>query len=274
MSTIRCIRHLASTIMPELDEKSRLCIPFISERLVAHRKRSDKPFFIGLNGVQGAGKTTLVRCFPFSVTRRIISVDTSKVTALHSTLTQPPYSLAIAIFSIDDIYLTHDAQKQLALSNPTNSLLQHRGQPSTHDLPLGLSLFSALRNHESNIRIPAYDKSAYQGHGDRADPSSWHTVNAEGEQKVQVVLFEGWCVGFRPLEEGELRRKWQTAKEEEERNQGRGRLGKLNFEEIVTVNEALKKYNALTEYVLHSIDYKLCDSNGGCYSQLDAFVHM
>lgn len=49
-----------------LDDKSEHCIPFITERIVAHREYYSKaekeipPFFLGLNGVQGAGKTTLV----------------------------------------------------------------------------------------------------------------------------------------------------------------------------------------------------------------------
>lgn len=53
--------------MPEIvDDKSEHCMPFILERLKLHREqhqnRGDKPppFFLGLNGVQGAGKTTLV----------------------------------------------------------------------------------------------------------------------------------------------------------------------------------------------------------------------
>lgn len=52
--------------MPEIiDDKSQYCIPFLLERLQAHQARhaSDPnapPFFLGLNGVQGAGKTVLV----------------------------------------------------------------------------------------------------------------------------------------------------------------------------------------------------------------------
>ena len=53
--------------MPEiLDDKSEHCIPFILERLKQHREQYESkgetppPFFLGLNGVQGAGKTTLV----------------------------------------------------------------------------------------------------------------------------------------------------------------------------------------------------------------------
>lgn len=50
-----------------IDDKSEHCIPFITDRIKLHQEtyhRAGKdapPFFIGLNGVQGAGKTTLVR---------------------------------------------------------------------------------------------------------------------------------------------------------------------------------------------------------------------
>ena len=49
-----------------VDDKSEHCIPFILERLKLHREhyesRSEQPppFFVGANGCQGSGKTTLV----------------------------------------------------------------------------------------------------------------------------------------------------------------------------------------------------------------------
>lgn len=49
-----------------VDDKSEHCVPFIIERLKLHREYHESkgetapPFFLGLNGVQGAGKTTLV----------------------------------------------------------------------------------------------------------------------------------------------------------------------------------------------------------------------
>lgn len=55
--------------MPEIfDDKSEHCIPFLLDRVKAHQARygaaSDPthapPLFLGLNGVQGAGKTVLV----------------------------------------------------------------------------------------------------------------------------------------------------------------------------------------------------------------------
>lgn len=49
-----------------IDDKSEHCVPFILNHIRQHRQQYDAkgetppPFFVGLNGVQGAGKTTLV----------------------------------------------------------------------------------------------------------------------------------------------------------------------------------------------------------------------
>jgi hypothetical protein len=53
-----CPLNMAGDI---IDDKSEHCIPFLLERLKIHREKHDTPFVLGLNGVQGAGKTTLVR---------------------------------------------------------------------------------------------------------------------------------------------------------------------------------------------------------------------
>jgi D-glycerate 3-kinase len=53
--------------MAVIDDKSEHCVPFILDLLKQHREKYENegktppPFFLGLNGVQGAGKTTLVR---------------------------------------------------------------------------------------------------------------------------------------------------------------------------------------------------------------------
>lgn len=127
--------------------------------------------------------------------------------------------------------------------------MQHRGQPSTHDIALGKELFRAIRNRDSNIKIPSYDKSAFNGQGDRRAANEWETINDDSSrQKVEVVIFEGWCVGFRSLSEEELRRKWEQAKAAAEGDSAyKGQLGKLHFESVQFVNAALKEYDALTE---------------------------
>jgi D-glycerate 3-kinase len=97
------------------DDKSPLCIPFILRRLEIHRaQHPDKPFFIGLNGVQGAGKTTLV-------------------SALKETL--QGRGLETLVCSIDDLYLKHEDQLALARQHPDNKLVQHRGEPGISPFP-------------------------------------------------------------------------------------------------------------------------------------------
>jgi D-glycerate 3-kinase len=93
-----------------VDDKSPHCIPFILSRLRVHQSQNpNAPFFIGLNGVQGAGKTTLVK-------------------ALSETLRDEEH-LETLVCSIDDLYLKHEDQVELASSHAENPLVQHRGEP-------------------------------------------------------------------------------------------------------------------------------------------------
>ncbi|CAI7633120.1 unnamed protein product [Penicillium palitans] len=219
--------------MPEIvDDKSQHCIPFLLDRLRVHTERhrgnpSAPPFFIGLNGVQGAGKTVLV-------------------SALNDTLRSEPYSLSVVTLSLDDIYLDHADQVALAQAHPSNPLLQHRGQPSTHDLALGEEVFASLAA-ERPTAIPQYDKSAFEGQGDRVPKSQWKVVNEEGQDKVKVVIFEGWCVGFRAWDDQTLRAKWEAAVRQKETGEYDGRLGHVKFEDVKAVNDALKRYDILTD---------------------------
>lgn len=73
-----------------------------------------------------------------------------------------------------------------------------RGNAGSHDLILGTETLKALcaaTTPSSSVSLPRYDKSAYQGKGDRADPSIWPVVKGP----VDVVLFEGWMLGFSPV---------------------------------------------------------------------------
>ena len=158
------------------------------------------------------------------------------------------------MLSIDDLYLTHEMQSELAASHPSNPLIQSRGQPSTHDLPLALSLFSDLQ-HGKATKIPSYDKSAYGGQGDRLLEKEWEEVNRDKGRKTEVVIFEGWCVGFRALSRNDLVRKWEGAVEEREKGDYLGRLGWNKLEDVEFVNEALRRYDQLT-------------------NQLDALIHL
>lgn len=244
--------------MPEIiDDKSEHCIPFLLERLEQHRARyandpNAPPFFLGLNGVQGVGKTVLVIPSPILLrkTRGQLLTTAEKVSILQKLLKSPPYSLPTVTLSLDDIYLTHSDQVALAKSHPENPLIQHRGQPSTHDLSLGRKVFDSLRANLPTA-IPQYDKSAFAGQGDRVPESQWEVVNTEGQQKVKAVIFEGWCVGFRPLDDETLKKKWEDAvrQKEDPTIHYEGRLGYVKLEDVKAINDALREYDVLTKWV-------------------------
>lgn len=219
-----------------VDDKSPKCIPFsknslalppddiltrvpVLERLKAHQASPDRaarPFFIGLNGVQGVGKTTLVR-------------------ALAETLQQRE-RLQTLVISIDDFYLRHADQLALAAAHPDNALVQVRGEPGTHDAGLLRSVFTSLCAGEPT-RIPAYDKGAFNGLGDRLPEERWTPVNHEGQPRVQVVLLEGWCVGFRTISHEEIEAKWLAPSRT---------LALHKLEDLCFVNDQLKGYDVVT----------------------------
>jgi D-glycerate 3-kinase len=99
-----------TTIDPIIDDKSPICIPFILSRLQLP-KAAGKPFIIGLNGVQGVGKTTLVKAL--------------------ATRLREEGGLETLVVSIDDFYLTHEDQVALAESHADNVLVSCRGEPGT-----------------------------------------------------------------------------------------------------------------------------------------------
>ncbi|KAH6782128.1 P-loop containing nucleoside triphosphate hydrolases superfamily protein [Perilla frutescens var. hirtella] len=135
------------------------------------------PLVIGFSAPQGCGKTTLVFAldFLFKVTGR-----------------------KTATISIDDFYLTAEGQGKLRESNPGNALLEFRGNAGSHDLALSVETLTALgklTKEGTKMKLPRYDKSAYNGRGDRADPSTWPEV----EGPLSAILFEGWMLGFKPV---------------------------------------------------------------------------
>ncbi|KAI3901083.1 hypothetical protein MKW92_029652 [Papaver armeniacum] len=152
------------------------------DQIIEHRasyKEGDEipPLVIGFSAPQGCGKTTLVLALNF-----LFGASGRKS----------------ATISIDDFYLTAEDQAKLREQNPENLLLELRGNAGSHDLPLSVETLTALTQMTKEgmkMKLPRYDKSAYGGKGDRDDPSNWPEV----EGPLQVVLFEGWMLGFKPL---------------------------------------------------------------------------
>jgi len=116
-------------------------------------------------------------------------------------------------------------------------------------MTLGLELFRALKSKASDIRIPSYDKSLHNGKGDRLPESAWRVINSAGEKPVEVVIFEGWCVGFRSLPHIDVEEKWKRSREgpSEVAGQGNSRLALQTLENVLFVNDALQRYDELTE---------------------------
>ncbi|CZS92147.1 related to ATP-binding protein, putative pantothenate kinase [Rhynchosporium agropyri] len=199
-----------------IDDKSTHCIPFILSLLSSQSTSStSSPFIIGLNGVQGAGKTTLVE-----------TLSSTLNTHGHKTL----------VLSIDDLYLTHADQVSLAETHKQNPLVQHRGEPGTHDIELAATVFDALKEGRE-VRVPSYDKSLFNGAGDRVPVSEWRTVNRPGEEKIRVVIFEGWCVGFRALGSSGVRAKIEA--------EGTRTLHSHRVQDLLFVDEKLEGYEVM-----------------------------
>lgn len=102
---------------------------------------------------------------------------------------------------------------------------------------LARELFSALREGRE-VKVPEYDKSLFSGQGDRVPEKEWKVVNRPGEEKIQVVIFEGWCVGFSALSDEEVRTK--------QRGESRTLKGH-RIEDLLFVNERLRDYEVVNE---------------------------
>ncbi|KAJ3016289.1 UNVERIFIED_CONTAM: hypothetical protein HDU68_012284 [Siphonaria sp. JEL0065] len=134
------------------------------------------PLVVGVSGPQGSGKTTLT---------------TSLVQILKNN-----HNLRAVSFSLDDLYLTFADQIKLRDANPNNPLLEFRGNPGTHDLDLGLAVFHSLTtNTTKTTKIPKYEKALNSGRGDRLNETEW----TDAELPIDIILFEGWCLGFKPV---------------------------------------------------------------------------
>jgi len=142
----------------------------IRARLGEHR--SARPLLAGICGSQGSGKSTACE-----QAARALSAS----------------GVRVAVLSIDDIYLPRAAREDLA--RRVHPLLLTRGVPGTHEPLLGLRALEALAMRE-RVLLPRFDKARE----DRAPVGDWTLV----EGPVDVVLFEGWCVGARPQQPHEL----------------------------------------------------------------------
>ena len=98
--------------------------------------------------------------------------------------------LSVACLSLDDFYLGKAARRDLAAK--AHQLFATRGVPGTHDVQLALAVLRGLTDVQApaTIRVPKFDKAR----DDRSPENDWQEVDTP----VDVVIFEGWCLGARP----------------------------------------------------------------------------
>jgi D-glycerate 3-kinase len=141
-----------------------ICEP-LAARAARLRQARRRTVLLGLCGAQGSGKSTIAA----AVVRLLEDRGLTAVTV-----------------SLDDLYLPRSARERLA--QEVHPLLITRGPPGTHDPALGRAIQDQLRS-PGRIALPQFDKAR----DDRAPRNRWRTVATP----VDVVLFEGWCVGAR-----------------------------------------------------------------------------
>ncbi|MCL1467240.1 glycerate kinase [Argonema galeatum] len=157
----------------------------LAMQLAEYRQQQGHPLIQGILGGQGTGKTTLA-----AILKIILNHLGYRTLSL----------------SLDDLYKTYADRQLLKEKDPR---LIWRGPPGTHDVQLGIAVLDKLRQsndlgleeienlkskiqNPKSIQVPRFDKSAWGGEGDR--------TRSEVVENIDIVLFEGWFVGVRPID--------------------------------------------------------------------------
>lgn len=144
----------------------------VDDALAAARALPVATPVFAITGLQGSGKSTLA----------------DQVAARAGDA-----GLRVAVLSLDDLYLTRAQRQRLAAE--VHPLLATRGPPGTHDVALGCRVLDGLRNGE-DVVLPRFNKLA----DDRASDDAW--VRIDG--RVDLVVFEGWCLKAAPEDDAAL----------------------------------------------------------------------
>ena len=135
------------------------------------------PYFIGLTGGQGSGKTTL------SIFIQKILEDVFKKRSVG--------------FSIDDIYKTKEEREKIA--KKIHPLCSVRGVPGTHNIGLGNKTIDSLFRAQSNTYtyIPSFSKILDMHHPKK----DWRKYKG----RPDFIFFDAWCGGAKPIPDNKWR---------------------------------------------------------------------
>ena len=142
-------------------------------------KKADKkrPYFVGLAGGQGTGKTTI---------SSLIKIILIKY-----------FRLRVFRISIDDFYKTRKERKNL--SKKVHPLLLTRGVPGTHDIDMMLNFFKKVKSKKfKRLKLPSFNKAI----DDRFNKKKWYDL----KNKPDVIIFEGWCIGAKSEKRNTLKK--------------------------------------------------------------------
>ena len=144
---------------------------------ISSKAKSKNPFFLGLVGGQGTGKTT---------TSSILEIILKKY-----------FKLNVFKISIDDFYKTR--KERLNLSKKIHPLLMTRGVPGTHDINIMLDFFKRSKSRKFKpFKLPKFNKAI----DDRCKKNQWYTL----KKRPDVIIFEGWCVGAKAEKNSTLKK--------------------------------------------------------------------
>ena len=167
-----CVKFITSqeTANEKFKNKEKMIKSFLIPICFWIAKKADKqkPYFIGLAGGQGTGKTTI---------SSIIKIILEKY-----------FKLKVFKISIDDFYKTR--KERINLSKKIHPMLMTRGVPGTHDIKMMLDFFKKTKVKSfKKMKLPNFNKAI----DDRSPKKNWYNIN----QQPDIIIFEGWCVGAR-----------------------------------------------------------------------------
>ena len=168
-----CLKFIQSqeTKADKFMNKERMIKSFLIPLCFWINKKSDKkkPYFVGLAGGQGTGKTT---------TSSLLKIILTKY-----------FKLKVFKISIDDFYKTR--KERISLSKRIHPMLLTRGVPGTHDIDMMLNFFKNVKSKKfKRLKLPTFNKAI----DDRYNKKYWYDL----KEKPDVIIFEGWCVGAKP----------------------------------------------------------------------------
>ena len=176
-----CLKFIKSqeTKADKFKNKERMIKSFLIPLCFWISKKADKkkPYFVGLAGGQGTGKTTISSLIRIILTKY--------------------FKLNVFRISIDDFYKTR--KERISLSKRVHPMLLTRGVPGTHDINMMLNFFKKSKSKKfKRLKLPTFNKAI----DDRFNKKKWYDL----KKRPDVIIFEGWCVGAKSEKRNTLKK--------------------------------------------------------------------